>query len=317
MTKHFSKIYIVHFFLFYSVSCQWLAIDDFSVRTWNEKNANRSQLLKTFQVTNYPSTYTRGLENRIDTYTYDSLNENIYFIMEQPLYGISKFFKYNVKINEIDQTNYVHSFLIDQIQYNSRSNKLYSLIHNETSGQYLIEVDTRTLEIKRYVTEINHGSSSMSGSYFDDDTQMFTYHAYNFAKEHTVLVTLDLSDNASKIVVNSKPFDFNVYGFGYMKSVGLIGLWQYSIITPMVCIKIQEETGKQIQNITITPDHVKIAQGYKPFAIDLNDRLFYVLSLADDLSTIYISRIHMDTLKLDISVIKGQILQDYFFFKTI
>ncbi|CAF5113277.1 unnamed protein product, partial [Rotaria sp. Silwood1] len=107
----------------------------------------------------------------------------------------------------------------------------------------------------------------------------------------------------------------NVYGFGYIKSVGLIALWQYSIITPMVCIKVNERTGKQIQNVTITPKGVRIAEGYKPFSTDLETRQFYVLSWEDNLSATYISKIDFDTLHLNITTIQGQKIKDFIFFK--
>ncbi|CAF4793919.1 unnamed protein product, partial [Rotaria sp. Silwood1] len=184
------RVFLLSLF-FCSISSQWLSIDDFSVRTWNEETGDRLRTLTTFKVTNYPSKYVRSLNNRIDTYTYDRENKNIYFIMEQILYGISKFFKYNLILNQVEQTEQVQQFMIDQIQYNSISNKLYAIIHNNSNAQYLVE------------------------------------------KGHTVLITLDLSDRASKVVVRTKNFDYNVYGFGYIKSVGLIALWQYSIITPM------------------------------------------------------------------------------------
>ncbi|CAF3587821.1 unnamed protein product [Rotaria sp. Silwood1] len=308
------RVFLLSLF-FCSISSQWLSIDDFSVRTWNEETGDRLRTLTTFKVTNYPSKYVRSLNNRIDTYTYDRENKNIYFIMEQILYGISKFFKYNLVLNQVEQTEQVQQFMIDQIQYNSISNKLYAIIHNNSNAQYLVEVNTQTLQIKREIVQLIDIGSSMPGSYFDNKNQLFTYHAYNFKKDHTVLITLDLSDRASKVVVRTKNFDYNVYGFGYIKSVGLIALWQYSIITPMVCIKVNERTGKQIQNVTITPKGVRIAEGYKPFSTDLETRQFYVLSWADNLSATYISKIDFDTLHLNITTIQGQKIKDFIFFK--
>jgi len=157
----------------------------------------------------------------------------------------------------------------------------------------------------------------MSGSYFNSQTQLFTYHAYDFKQSNNVLITLDLSDNAKQIFIQSIHFDFNVYGFGYIQSDNyFIALWQYSIITPMIGIKINQITGKQIQNITITPNGQRIAEGYKPFSMDFQNRLFYVLSTADDLSTTFISKINIDTMKVKTNKIKGNINIDYIFFKT-
>lgn len=301
--------------LSYVASSQWLAIDNFSVRTWNENNGERTRTLTTFQVTNYPSKYVRGLENRIDIYSYDPINRNMYFIMDQALYGISKIFKYNSKLNQIDQTNNVQPFMIDQIQYNPINDKLYAIIRNDTNVHHLVEVNIDTLEIKRLIFPLDKVGSSMSGSYFDTDKQLFTYHAYNFVKSRTELITLNLTDNASEIVINSKPFDFNVFGFGYIRSVGLVALWQYSIITPLVCIQIDEMSGKQIKNVTVTPKNVRIAQGYQPFSTDMENRLFYVLSGANDLSTTYISKIRIDTLQSNVTIVSGQQMKDYIFFK--
>ena len=83
----------------------------------------------------------------------------------------------------------------------------------------------------------------------------------------------------------------------------------------MVLIKIDEQTGEQIQNVTITPDGVRIAQGYKPFSMDFQNRQFYVLSYAEDLSATYISKINIDTMKVKIIKIKGRIIKDYIFLK--
>ncbi|CAF2786550.1 unnamed protein product [Rotaria sp. Silwood2] len=300
-----------------SIKSEWLAIDDSLITTWNETNADRSRTLTTFQVTNYPPKYIKPLRNRIDTYTYDRVNNNVYFIMEQNLYGISKFFKYNSKSNQVYQTEQVQHFMIDQIQYNDVSNKLYATIQNNSNSQFLVEINIKTLEVKRQIIPLVNIGFPMPGSYFDSETQLFTYHAYNPKQDHTVLNTLNLSNNASKIIVESKKFDFNVYGFGYIKSYGLVALWQYSIITPMVCIKLNERSGKQIRNVTITPDGIRIAEGYKPFSMDFENRLFYVLSLTDDLSTTYISKINIDTLQLKLTTIQGQKIKDYIFLKKI
>ncbi|CAF3641806.1 unnamed protein product [Rotaria sp. Silwood1] len=127
--------------------------------------------------------------------------------MEQILYGISKFFKYNLILNQIEQTEQVQQFMIDQIKYNDISKKLYAIIHNNSNAQYLVEINTQTLQIYQIV----------------------------------------------QVVVRTKNFDYNICGFGYIKSVGLIALWQYSIITPMIFIKVNERSSKQIQNVTITP----------------------------------------------------------------
>ncbi|CAF2947874.1 unnamed protein product [Rotaria sp. Silwood2] len=310
------RAYLLSLFMC-SISSQWITIDDSSIRTWNETTGDRSRTLTTFQVTNYPPKYSKSLQNRIDTYTYDFVNKNLYFIMEQTLYGISKFFKYNSKSNQVDQTEQVQDFMINQIQYNIITYKLYAIIHNDTNSQYLVEIDTETLNVKRNIIELTDSGASMPGSYFDSENQLFTYHAHNFKKDHTVLITLDLSNNASKIVVSSKNFNYDVYGFGYIKSVGLIALWQYSIISPMVCIKINEKSGKQIKNVTITPYGKRIAHGYKPFSTDFEKRQFYVLSWADNFSATYISKINIDTLQLNITTIQGQKIKDYIFFKLI
>ncbi|CAF1595108.1 unnamed protein product [Rotaria sp. Silwood1] len=174
--------------------------------------------------------------------------------MEQILYGISKFFKYNLILNQIEQTEQVQQFMIDQIKYNDISKKLYAVIHNNSNAQYLVEINTQTLQIYQIV----------------------------------------------QVVVRTKNFDYNVCGFGYIKSVGLIALWQYSIITPMVFIKVNERSSKQIQNVTITPNGVRIAEGYKPFPTDLENRQFYVLSWTDNLLATYISKINFDTLHVNI-----------------
>jgi len=237
--------------------------------------------------------------------------------MTQISYGISKFFKYNFLTNQVYQTEQVQSFMIDHIQFNSKNNKLYAIIHNSPQNQYsLVEVDTDTLNVKKQIIELTNLGSPMPGTYFNSETQLFTYHAYDFKQQHTVLITLDLSDNTSKIFVQSKKFDFNIYGFGYVQSDNsLIALWQYSIITPMVAIKIDETTGKQIQNVTITPIGQRIAEGYKPLSMDLKNRLFYVLSWTDDLSKTFISKINIDTMKVNRKSLPGQIIKDYIFFK--
>lgn len=299
-----------------SVYSEWITINDYSVTTWNESTAARPKLLTTFQTTNYPSKYVRGLNNRIDTYTYDDKKENVFFIMQQSLYEISKFFKYNLITNEVYQTEQVQPFMISHIQYNSKTNKLYAIIHDSSKLPYtLVEVDTNTLAVKRQILQVDNYGSPMSGSYFNSQTQLFTYHAYDFKQSETVLITLDLSDNATKVFVRSKLFDFNVYGFGYISSdKNLVALWQYSIITPMVVIKINEKTGKQIQNVTITPDGQRIAQGYKPFSMDYKNKIFYVLSTADDLSTTFISKINMNNMEVTITKVNGNIIKEYIFF---
>jgi hypothetical protein len=237
--------------------------------------------------------------------------------MDQSLYGISKFFKYNLLKNEIFQTEQIQSFMIDHIQFNSNNNKLYSIIHNSTQRQFiLVEIDTDTLEVKQQITVVDHLGSPMPGSYFNSETQLFTYHAYNFEQDHTVLITLDLSNNATHRIVQSKLFDFNVYAFGYDQSKeNLLALWQYSIITPMMVIQIDPITEKQIRNITITPNGQRIAEGYKTFAMDYQNRLFYVLSWADDLSMTFISKINIDTIKVKITKLEGQIIKDFILLK--
>jgi hypothetical protein len=312
-----THICILLLFLISIVYCDWITIDDNSVRTWNEFNGNRSKILTKFQITNYPKKYTRSLFNRIDTYTYDENNENIYFIMDQSLYGISKYFKYNLKTNQIFQTEQIQSFMIDHIQFNSNNNKLYSIIHYSIQRQFiLVEIDTDTLVIKQQITQLDHLGIPMPGSYFNSKTELFTYHAYNPQEDHTVLITLDLSDNATHRFIQSKIFDFNVYAFGYDQSKeNLLALWQYSIITPMVIIQIDPITAKQIQNITITPNGQRIAEGYKTFAMDYQKRLFYVLSWADDLSMTFISKINIDTIKVKITKLEGQIVKDFILVK--
>lgn len=299
-----------------SISSEWITIDDFSVTTWNQYTADRPKTLTTFRVTNYPPKYVRSLNNRIDTYTVDKNNEIIYFIMQQDLYGISKFFKYNIRMNQIDQTEQVQSFIIDHIQFNPTSNRLYAIIHDSNRRNYsLVAVDQNTLDVKEYLLSLSSRVSPMSGSYFNSQSQFFTYHAYDFEQDHTVLITLDVSNNATERFIKSKPFDFNVYGFGYIEPDSLVALWQYSIITPMVVIKVNEQTGKQMKNVTITPNGVRIAEGFKPFAMDFQNQLFYVLSWADDLSATYISKVNMQTMAIDIAKIKGQKIKDYIFYK--
>ncbi|CAF1082731.1 unnamed protein product [Rotaria sp. Silwood1] len=316
MKNYLLCVILFLFLLICSISSEWITINDYSVTTWNEYTADRPKTLTTFKISNYPPKYVRSLNNRIDTYTYDKNNEIIYFIMDQTLYGISKFFKYNLKTNQIDQTEQIQPFMIDRIQFNPISNRLYAIIHDSTRrNYYLVEVDTETLQIKKQIMQLSDRISPMPGSYFNSQTQLFTYHAYDFQQDHTVLITLDLSDNATKIFVGSKQFDFNVYGFGYIQPDSLVALWQYSIITPMVAIKIDEQTGQQIKNVTITPNGVRIAQGYKPFSMDFQNKLFYVLSWTEDLSATYISKINMETMNVQITAIKGQIIKDYIFYK--
>jgi len=129
MSKYIWLILLLLINIIYS---DWITINDNSVTTWNENNADRLSILTKFQVTNYPSKYSRSLNNQIDTYTYDDKKENIYFIMQQSLYGISKFFKYNLITNQIYQTEQIQYFMIDHIQFNSKTNKLYSIINNST-----------------------------------------------------------------------------------------------------------------------------------------------------------------------------------------
>ena len=105
-------------FFIYSIDSKWITISDYSVTTWNQSNADRPEILTTFKTSNYPSKFVKLLNNRIDTYTYDHKNDNIYFIMQQTLYGISKFFKYNLKTNQVSQTEQVQSIMIDHISYN-------------------------------------------------------------------------------------------------------------------------------------------------------------------------------------------------------
>ena len=272
----------------------------------------------TFQITNYPKKYARSLFNCIDTYTYDQLNGNIYFIMQQSLYGISKFFKYNSKTNEIFETEQIQPFLIDQIQFNPINKKLFSIIHNSTQRQFiLVEIDTMTLQVKQQITVLdNHLGYPMSGNYFNSQGQLFTYHAYNAQEDHTVLITLDLSNNAKQRFIISRSFDFNVYAFGYdQQKDNLFALWQYNIVTPLVVIQIDPVTVTQIRNVTITPKGLRIAEGSKTFATDYQKRLFYVLSWADDLSFTFISKINIDTLKLKITKLQGQIIKDFILLK--
>jgi hypothetical protein len=83
----------------------------------------------------------------------------------------------------------------------------------------------------------------------------------------------------------------------------------------MVIIQIDPITAKQIQNITITPNGQRIAEGYKTFAMDYQKRLFYVLSWADDLSMTFISKINIDTIKVKITKLEGQIVKDFILVK--
>ena len=309
-------IFFFVFLLLGSISSKWITISDSSVTTWNERTAARPQTLTTFQVSNYPAKYVRGLNNRIDTYTYDKQNEIIYFIMQQTLYGISKFFKYNIKTNQIEQTEQIQSFMIDHIQFNPTNEKLYAIIHGSTQQNYsLVEVDREILAVKQSLMRLPARVSPMPGSYFNLQRQFFSFHAYDYQHDHTVLITLDLSDNTTERLIQSKQFDLNVYGFGYIPSDSLVALWQYNIVTPMVTIQIDEQTGKQIRNVTITPNQVRIAQGFKPFSMDFQNQLFYVLSWADDLSATYISKINMQTIDVQIITIKGQVIKDYIFYK--
>ncbi len=119
--KMSSSIHIgfAFFILIHSISSEWITISDYSVTTWNQTNADSPKTLTTFKITNYPSKYVRPLTNRIATYTYDDNNENIYFIMTQILYGISKFFKYNFLTNQVYQTEQVQSFMITTYSFNN------------------------------------------------------------------------------------------------------------------------------------------------------------------------------------------------------
>ncbi|CAF1114185.1 unnamed protein product [Rotaria sordida] len=157
----------------------------------------------------------------------------------------------------------------------------------------------------------------MSESYFNFQTQLFAYHAYDFKQDHAVLITLDPSDNTSQILVHSNKFDYNVYGFGFIQPNSLIALWQFSIRTPVVCIQIDERIGKQRQYVTITLEDIRIAQDYKPFFMDFEKRLFYVLSCADNLSVTCISKINIDNLQLIMTIVQGQIIKHYIFIKYI
>jgi hypothetical protein len=74
----------------HNVTSTWLTINDSFITTWNEQNTDRPQTIDKFQATSYPTKYIKLSRNRIDTYTYDRVNKNVYFIMEQGLYGISK-----------------------------------------------------------------------------------------------------------------------------------------------------------------------------------------------------------------------------------
>ena len=147
----------------------------------------------------------------------------------------------------MNQTNYVQAFMINQIQYNPISNKWQAIIHNDTNVQNLVQVNVETLEIKRFLLPLTNLASPMPGSYFDTHIQLFTCHVHNALQDRTELLKLTLCDNASAIVVGSKKFDFDVYGFGYIRSVGLLALWQFSIATPLVCIQIDEISGRQIK----------------------------------------------------------------------
>ncbi len=68
MSKYIWLILLLLINIIYS---DWITINDYSVTTWNENNADRLSILTKFQVTNYPSKYSRSLNNQIDTYTYD------------------------------------------------------------------------------------------------------------------------------------------------------------------------------------------------------------------------------------------------------
>ncbi|CAF1437551.1 unnamed protein product [Adineta steineri] len=308
------------FLLFLSINCvysSWITINDYSVTTWNETNADRSEILTRFQVTNYPSKYIKSLNNRIDTFTCDFNCENVYFLMQQGLYEISKFFKFNSKTKQVYQTEQIQSFMIDHIQFNEKTKKLYSIIHQSTERKHLlVEIDTQTLQVKEQLMDLSQYGFPMSGSYFNSKTQLFTYHAYDSNQQATVLITLDLSSKATQRFVQSKVFDFNVYGFGFVQSNnGLVALDQYNIVTPLVVIKINEKTGQPIGNVTITPDGQRIAQGYKPFSVDYENQFFYVLSSSEDLSKTFISKINIQTMEVNITAVQRKFPNDYLFVK--
>ncbi|CAF4395156.1 unnamed protein product, partial [Adineta steineri] len=86
-------------------------------------------------------------------------------------------------------------------------------------------------------------------------------------------------------------------------------------VTPLVVIKINEKTGQPIGNVTITPDRQRIAQGYKPFSVDFENQLFYVLSSSEDLSKTFISKINIQTMEVNITAVQRKFPNDYLFVK--
>ena len=108
---------------------------------------------------------------------------------------------------------------------------------------------------------------------------------------------------------------YNVYSLAYLESdKSLLSLWQYSFIKPLVIIELNEKTGQQIQNITITPLNERISQGYKPSSIDYENKLLYVLSWSEDLTKTYLSKIHFETMKSDLITITNNNRKDYYIF---
>ncbi|CAF1007773.1 unnamed protein product, partial [Didymodactylos carnosus] len=280
---------------------EWIAIDDSLITTFNDTTGDR-RTVASFQITNYPKKYVKSLRNALDVYSYDSINDVIYFSMEQRTYSICKILKYDVKTKQTYQSDQINQFLVDYIQYNSKSDKLYAIIHMYKDQLHvkLVEIDKQTFTVSKEIADIEYLGSPMSGSYFDQQRQLFTYHAYDNNQSSTVLVTLNLAKNAKQIVVNSKQFDYNVFGFGYSGDTTqrLVALWQYSIIRPLVCIQLDYKTGKQRKNVTITPDTIRIRQGYQPFAIDQQNRQFFVITATDNLQTTYLIKVNIDTLQV-------------------
>ncbi|CAF1506565.1 unnamed protein product [Adineta ricciae] len=241
----------------------------------------------------------------------------IYFTMQQGLYGISKYFKYNLRQNQTSQTNQIQSFMIHFIQFNEKSQKLFSIIEKTSIEKYfLVEINSETLEIENELLEISEYGRPMSGYYFNSKKQYLIYHVYDSNLSQTRLITLDLSKNPKQRFIQSKKFDFNVYSLSYIQSdPTFLALWQYNIVTPLVAIQINEKTGKQIQNVTITPTGQRISQGFKPFSVDYQNKILYVLSWTDDLSKTFISKVSFQTMKLNLITIQGKLPKDYIFFK--
>jgi hypothetical protein len=298
------------------VLADWITIDESTVTTWNENNADRSTILAEFSVSNYPRQYTNGLEISLDTFTTDIDGNAVYFVMQQDLYEVSKFFRYNWLNNKIEQTEFVENLLVDYIQYNQISKKLYAITRNNTGGRSLVLIDRQRLSVQTQVMSLDEFPSPMPGSYFQHDKQYFTYHAYDFQRRSTVLITLDLSDGSTQRFVHSTTFDFNVAALVSLQSTGhFYALWQYSIITPLLVIEFDQRTATALSNVSITPDRARVAQGYNPTCIDTVNELFYVVSSNARTQQTWICRVHLPTMQINVTTVAQQTLNEYLIIK--